>query len=224
MLPVLIQSEAEYSQQVKDYFKEVILMIVIVDYGTGNLHSIEKSIKRYYPDVIITKDFALIEQARAIILPGVGAFGGAIKEIKQNGLYDILIERINQIPTLGICLGMQLLFSQSQESCGIHGLNIIPGKVHRIMKTKSKIVKIPHTGWNRLIPTSKPYFYGYAYFNHSYYCCPTDTNLIISRVDHGISIPVIILKDHILGVQFHPEKSKKVGENLIQYFISLIEK
>jgi glutamine amidotransferase len=199
-------------------------MIVIVDYGTGNLRSIQKSIKRYYSEVIITKDFAQIEKAGAIILPGVGAFGDAIKELKENGLLDILIERINQIPTMGICLGMQLLFSQSQESRGVQGLKIIPGKVHRIKKTKSNAVKIPHTGWNRLIPTSKPYFLGYAYFNHSYYCCPTDKNLIISHIDHGISMPAIILKDHILGVQFHPEKSKKVGEEIFQYFISLMER
>ncbi|MEJ2295649.1 MAG: imidazole glycerol phosphate synthase subunit HisH [Candidatus Lokiarchaeota archaeon] len=199
-------------------------MIVIIDYGTGNLCSIQKCIKRYYPNIIITKDIVLIEQARAIILPGVGAFGDAIKELKQSGLYNKLIERIHQIPTLGICLGMQLLFSQSQESHGIDGLNIIPGKVYRIKKTKSNLIKIPHTGWNRLIPTSKPYFHGYAYFNHSYYCCPIDKNIIISRVDHGTSIPIIILKDHVLGVQFHPEKSKKVGGEIFQYFISLIER
>jgi glutamine amidotransferase len=197
-------------------------MITIIDYGSGNLRSIQKSIIRFYPKVTITKDIDLIQQANAIILPGVGAFGDAIRELQQNNLYEMLIEKINQVPTMGICLGMQLLFSQSQETRGIRGLNIIPGKVLHINKLRLNTIKVPHTGWNRLIPTSAPYFYGYAYFNHSYYCSPSDETLVISYINHGGFMPVIILKDHILGVQFHPEKSKQTGDNLIQFFISLI--
>jgi glutamine amidotransferase len=197
-------------------------MITIIDYGSGNLRSIQKSIIRFYPKVTITKDLDLIQQAKGIILPGVGAFGDAIRELRQNNLYEILIEKINQVPTMGICLGMQLLFSQSQESRGIHGLNIIPGKVLHIETNRSNAIKVPHTGWNRLIPISAPYFYGYAYFNHSYYCSPSDETLAISYINHGGFIPVIILKERILGVQFHPEKSKQTGDNVIQFFISLI--
>jgi len=199
-------------------------MITIVDYGSGNLCSIQKSVVRFYPNVIITKDSELIAKAKAIILPGVGAFGDAIKDIQQNELFEILIEKIDRVPTMGICLGMQLLFSQSQESSGIRGLNIIPGKVLSITNKSSKLIKVPHMGWNRLIPISEPSFYGYAYFNHSYYCSPDNKNIVICQVYHGKSIPVIVLKDRILGVQFHPEKSKKTGDTLIQYFISLMER
>lgn len=197
-------------------------MITIIDYGSGNLRSIQKSVLRYYPKVIITKDKELIGQSKAIILPGVGAFGDAMEELRQNGLYEVIMKKIKRVPTMGICLGMQLLFSRSQESLRIRGLNVIPGEVLKINKTTSGSVKIPHTGWNRLIPTSKPRFYGYAYFNHSFYCSPEDRSLVISYVNHGFPIPVIILKDQILGVQFHPEKSKQTGEALIQYFISFI--
>ena len=197
-------------------------MITIVDYGSGNLRSIQKSIIRFYPKVIITEDLDLIQQAKGIILPGVGAFGDAIRELQQNDLFELLIEKINQVPTMGICLGMQLLFSQSQESRGIHGLDIIPGTVFRFEKTRLNAIKVPHTGWNRLIPISAPYFYGYAYFNHSYYCSPSDETVVISYINHGGFIPVIILKGHILGVQFHPEKSKQTGDHIIQFFISLI--
>jgi len=199
-------------------------MITVVDYGSGNLRSIQKSIIRFYPNVMISKDPELIEQAKAIILPGVGAFGDAIKDIQQNGLYEVLIEKIGRVPTMGICLGMQLLFSYSQESSGIRGLGIIPGKVLNIKNEISSSIKVPHMGWNRLIPISEPYFYGYAYFNHSYYCRPENRSLVICQVNHGMTIPVIILKDKILGVQFHPEKSKRAGDTLIQYFVSLIEK
>ena len=126
-------------------------MITIVDYGSGNLRSIQKSIIRFYPRGIITEDLDLIQQAKGIILPGVGAFGDAIRELQQNDLFELLIEKINQVPTMGICLGMQLLFSQSQESRGIHGLNIIPGKVLHIETNRSNAIKVPHTGWNQRI-------------------------------------------------------------------------
>ena len=124
----------------------------------------------------------------------------------------------NSIPTMGICLGMQLLFSNSEESLDVSGLNIIPGKVIKLNPYQS--IRIPHTGWNRLIPSSEPYFYGYVYFNHSYYCIPDEKNTIISYVNHGISIPVIVLKDHIIATQFHPEKSQEAGDRIINYFIS----
>ncbi|MFX1501616.1 MAG: imidazole glycerol phosphate synthase subunit HisH [Promethearchaeota archaeon] len=197
-------------------------MITIIDYGSGNLRSIQKSVQRFYPDVVISKDLALIENSKGLILPGVGAFGDAVKELKQYGLFYPLKDIIETVPTMGICLGMQLLFSNSEESPDVNGLDIVSGKVTKLVPYQS--IKIPHTGWNRLIPSSKPYFYGYVYFNHSYYCNPDDKNYIISYVNHGISIPVIILKDHIIAVQFHPEKSQNAGVRIIKYFISLIKR
>ena len=197
-------------------------MIIILDYGTGNLQSIQRSFKRFYSEVIISRNLSLIEKADGMVLPGVGAFGDAIKELKNYGLFDRIKNVIKLVPTMGICLGMQLLFSNSEESMDISGLNIIPGSVLKLKQRDS--IRVPHMGWNRLIPKSEPYFYGYVYFNHSYYCSPKDKKIIISTVNHGLSIPVIILKDNIIGTQFHPEKSKDIGDEIIKYFISMIKR
>ena len=197
-------------------------MIVIIDYGTGNLRSIQKSVSKFYRDVQITKDLNIIKKANAIILPGVGSFGDAVKNLIEDGLFDYLKSKILNVPTLGICLGMQLLFAYSEETNNVKGLNVIPGKVVKLEPVSS--IRIPHTGWNRLIPVSQPYFFGYAYFNHSFYCIPEDTRDIISYVHHGLSIPVITLKGNILGTQFHPEKSKDAGDAILKYFITLIKR
>lgn len=197
-------------------------MIVIIDYGTGNLRSIQKSVSKFYRDVQITKDLNIIKKANAIILPGVGSFGDAVKNLIEDGLFDYLKSKILNVPTLGICLGMQLLFAYSEETINVKGLNVIPGKVVKLESGSS--IRVPHTGWNRLIPVSQPYFFGYAYFNHSFYCIPEDTRDIISYVHHGLSIPVITLKGNILGTQFHPEKSKDAGDAILKYFITLIKR
>ena len=197
-------------------------MIVIIDYGTGNLRSIQKSVSKFYRDVQITKDLNIIKKANAIILPGVGSFGDAVKNLIEDGLFDYLKSKILNVPTLGICLGMQLLFAYSEETNNVKGLNVIPGKVVKLESGSS--IRVPHTGWNRLIPVSQPYFFGYAYFNHSFYCIPEDTRDIISYVHHGLSIPVITLKGNILGTQFHPEKSKDAGDAILKYFITLIKR
>jgi glutamine amidotransferase len=196
-------------------------MIVIIDYGSGNLRSIQKSFERYCTDVRISNDLNLIEQAAGLILPGVGSFGDAINELARYNLIKPLRKICKNIPTMGICLGMQLFFSRSEESAGISGLNIIPGEVIELKSNGD--VRIPHTGWNRLISTSEPYFLGHAYFNHSYFCSPNEKDIYITYVNHGKFIPAIIIKDLLFGVQFHPEKSKSVGESVIKYFISLLK-
>ncbi len=197
-------------------------MIVIIDYGSGNLRSIQKSIRKFYRDVRITDDLNVIEKADALILPGVGAFGDAVNKLIEDGLFDYLKLKILKMPTLGICLGMQLLFSYSEETNGVNGLNIIPGKVVKLKKQSS--IRIPHTGWNRIIPVTQPYFFGYAYFNHSFYCIPEDPKIIVSYVHHGSSIPVIIVRNNIIGTQFHPEKSKNTGNAILKYFVSQIRR
>jgi glutamine amidotransferase len=197
-------------------------MIVIIDYGSGNLRSIQKSVSKFYRDVRISNDLNIIEKADAIILPGVGSFGDAVKTLIEDGLFDYLKLKLLDTPTLGICLGMQLLLEYSEETIGVKGFNVIPGKVVKLEKISS--IRIPHTGWNRLIPVKRPYFFGYAYFNHSFYCVPEDTRVVISYVHHGLSIPVIILKGSIIGTQFHPEKSKDTGDAILKYFISLIRR
>ncbi|MHA1190926.1 MAG: imidazole glycerol phosphate synthase subunit HisH [Promethearchaeota archaeon] len=197
-------------------------MITIINYGSGNLRSIQKSVQRFYPRVTISRNLSSIENSKGLILPGVGSFGDAVRELKQYGLFNKLKDIIETIPTLGICLGMQILFSNSEESIDVKGLDIISGKVLRQKIVNS--IRVPHTGWNRLIATAEPIFNGYVYFNHSYYCSPNDKNLVVSYVNHGITMPAIILKDDMLGTQFHPEKSKEVGDEVIKYFISLIKR
>ena len=197
-------------------------MIVIIDYGSGNLRSIQKSVSKFYKDVQVSSDLNVVEKASGVILPGVGAFGDAVKKLIEDDLFDFLKSKLLNVPTLGICLGMQLLFACSEETVNIKGLNIIPGKVVKLEIRPS--IRIPHTGWNKIIPVTQPYFFGYAYFNHSFYCIPEDTRDIISYVHHGLSIPVIILKGSILGTQFHPEKSKDTGDAILKYFVSLIRR
>ena len=197
-------------------------MIVIIDYGSGNLRSIQKSVSKFYKDVQVSSDLNVVEKASGVILPGVGAFGDAVKKLIEDDLFDFLKSKLLNVPTLGICLGMQLLFAYSEETINVKGLNVIPGKVVKLESGSS--IRVPHTGWNRLIPVSQPYFFGYAYFNHSFYCIPEDTRDIISYVHHGLSIPVITLKGNILGTQFHPEKSKDAGDAILKYFITLIKR
>jgi len=217
----MIQKGVIEHHQVRDYYREVLIIIIIVDYGSGNLRSIQKSIEQYYADVRISHALSLIQKARGIVLPGVGSFGDAITKLTEIGLFDYLKANIGRIPTLGICLGMQLLFSTSEETMNAKGLNLIPGKVFKLNNSLS--IRIPHTGWNRLIPVLKPDFNGYVYFNHSYYCKPHDIKVIINYVLHGRFFPAIIKKGNILGTQFHPEKSKEPGNKILEYFVSMIK-
>ena len=193
-------------------------MIAIINYGLGNLRSIQKVFESFGQEVIITSTIEEIEKSKAIILPGVGAFGAAMDELEKLSLTTILKRKIQSVPTLGICLGMQLLFGSSDEDPTIKGLNLIQGKVKEL--TPINNVRIPHTGWNELLSIKEPFFSGFAYFNHSFYCEPGQKESIISYVLHGTKIPVIIKQNNILGVQFHPEKSQTTGREIIRYFLS----
>lgn len=193
-------------------------MITIIDYGVGNLRSVQRALQRYYPDIIISSDVEQIENAKGIVLPGVGAFGDAIEELLQRGLLKVLKKIIPGKPTLGICLGLQLLLDSSEESPGVDGLGIIPGKVKRLKATQS--IRVPHIGWNRIIVRKEPYFSGFAYFNHTFYCDVFDTSSIIASSLHGIRFGAIFKYGTILATQFHPEKSKKIGDEILKYWIN----
>ena len=193
-------------------------MITIIDYGVGNLRSVQRALQRYYPDVIISSDVKQIENAKGIVLPGVGAFGDAIEELLQRGLLKVLKKIIPRKPTLGICLGLQLLLDSSEESPGVDGLGIIPGKVKRLKATQS--IRVPHIGWNRIIIRREPYFSGFAYFNHTFYCDVFDTSSIIASSLHGIRFGAIFKYGTILATQFHPEKSKTIGDEILKYWIN----
>ena len=197
-------------------------MITIIDYGIGNLRSVQRSLQRYYSDVIISNERKEIEKATGIVLPGVGAFGDAVEEIRRKGLFKLLKQIIPTKPTLGICLGLQLLFNNSEESPGVEGLGIFHGKVKKLAPINS--IRIPHTGWNRVIAIKEPYFSGFAYFNHTYYCVAVDKNIKIAFTLHGIRFGVIFKYGTILAIQFHPEKSKTIGENILKYWVNSLEK
>ena len=197
-------------------------MITIIDYGIGNLRSVQRSLNRYCSDVIISNERRDIENAIGIVLPGVGAFGDAVEELKRKGLFTLLKQVIPTKPTLGICLGLQLLFEHSEESPGIEGLSIFSGKVRRLTPTKS--IRVPHTGWNRVIATEEPYFTGFAYFNHTFYCEPAKESNVIAFTLHGIRFGVIFKYGTILAIQFHPEKSKTIGENILKYWVDSLGK
>lgn len=197
-------------------------MITIIDYGVGNLRSVQRAIQRYYSDVIISNEEKDIKEAKGLVLPGVGAFGDAVNELKRNGLFNLLKQIIPTKPTLGICLGLQLLLDKSEESPGVEGLGIISGHVKKLQITKS--IRIPHTGWNRVIGIKEPYFSGFAYFNHTYYCDVVDKNMLIAFSLHGKRFGVIFDYGTILATQFHPEKSKIIGEKILTYWVKSVLK
>jgi len=197
-------------------------MITIIDYGVGNLRSVQRAIQRYYSDVIISNEEEQIKKSTGIVLPGVGAFGDAVKELKRGGLFNLLKQIIPTKPTLGICLGMQLLLNTSEESPGVEGLGIIPGRVKKLETVKS--IRVPHTGWNRVTGIKEPYFSGYAYFNHTYYCDVVEKNIVTAITLHGIRFSAIFNNEKILALQFHPEKSKTIGENILKYWVNSLEK
>jgi imidazole glycerol phosphate synthase glutamine amidotransferase subunit len=197
-------------------------MIGIIKYGAGNIFSVMACIKKIGKDCyFIEKDYD-IEKAEYIILPGVGNFAEGIEFLNKNGLTEKIKEKIKEgIPFLGICLGLQLLFEFSEEG-NKKGMNILNGKVIRF---KNINLKIPHMGWNKLeILKENSLLYGiaensYFYFAHSYYVLPEENDIIYCKTEYGIKFPSLIIKENIVGVQFHPEKSGENGLKFIKNFL-----
>ena len=197
--------------------------IVIVDYGLGNLHSVNKAVALVGGNPVITGDREAIAAAEKVILPGVGAFGDCMKNLDKAGVIPIIKEYIRaDKPFLGICLGMQVLFEESEEAPGVKGLGVFPGKVALIPTD----LKIPHMGWNQLeLKTSCPLLTGsegkYVYFVHSYCCQPEDPSLITAVCDYGTEVTAAIGKGNVFGFQYHPEKSSAVGLEMLKRFVEL---
>jgi glutamine amidotransferase len=198
-------------------------MIAIIDYGMGNLHSVSKAVERLGYDVRIAADGGQILAADAAILPGVGAFGDAMENLRRSGLVEPLL-RYAQTgrPLLGICLGMQLLFTRSEEHGDHEGLNLLPGRVVRFRGD----YKVPHMGWNRLkFVQPSPLFAdveeGYVYFVHSYHVLPDEPGDLLAATDYHQAVTAIVGRNHIYGMQFHPEKSGSVGLKLLHNFLKL---
>ncbi len=203
-------------------------MIAIIDYGVGNLRSVQKAFEKVGHTAVVTSNPKDIDNAKAVVLPGVGAFAKCMNNLNEYGLVDIIYKTIEKgKPFLGICLGMQLLFTESEEF-GIHkGLDIIKGKVKRFpdgMKADDDPLKIPHMGWNNLnIKKAAPVLKDvsdspFVYFVHSYYCMPEDNGVIAASTGYGIEFTSMLWKDNIYATQFHPEKSQEIGLKMLKRF------
>ncbi len=196
--------------------------IAILDYGLGNLRSVQKGLEYAGAEAIITKDPEQIDKARGIILPGVGAFGDGMKNLKP--LESLITEAVRDgKPLLGICLGMQMLLDESEEGGRYRGLGLIPGRVVRFPHSD---LKVPHMGWNSIsIKKENPSFAGikegsFMYFVHSYYAETADKNVVAS-CNYGIDFPAVIADETgiVTGTQFHPEKSGDVGLRILKKFV-----
>jgi len=206
-------------------------VIAIIDYGMGNLRSVQKAFERVGADAQIVTSADQIERAAKVVLPGVGAFADAIDHMRQQGLVDPVLSAIRSgRPFLGICLGLQLLFDISYEDGEHTGLGVVPGKVVRFdfadNPTLSRL-KVPHMGWNALqweepCPLLAGLTTGtYFYFVHSYYVQPIDADVKLVRSDYGVEFTAMIWKDNLFATQFHPEKSQKHGLKVLENFTRL---
>lgn len=201
-------------------------MIAIIDYDAGNIKSAEKALKRLGQDVKVTRDREEILHADKVILPGVGSFGDAMEKLVNYGLKDVIYEVVDKnIPFLGICLGMQLLFERSDETPGVEGLGILKGEILRIPETFG--LKIPHMGWNSLnFHGNGKLFKGlpsepYVYFVHSYYLKAEEEEIVTATAEYGTCIHASVEKGQVFGCQFHPEKSSDIGIQILQNFVEL---
>lgn len=206
-------------------------MIGIIDYGMGNLFSVEKALERLEVPSFISGNRDDLLKAEGLILPGVGSFKDGMNLLNETGLTSLIKESIQQgKPFLGICLGMQLLFEESEENGDTKGLQILPGYVRRFsgVRTDGKPYKVPHMGWNRLkFINSSAILQGikedYAYFVHSYYVDTVDKEVVLAKcVYEGENVPAIVGKENVFGMQFHPEKSSALGIALLQNFTELV--
>ncbi|HAS05680.1 MAG TPA: imidazole glycerol phosphate synthase subunit HisH [Eubacterium sp.] len=201
-------------------------MIAIIDYDAGNLKSVEKALVSLGEEVLVSRDSSEILQADKVILPGVGSFGDAMNNLDKFGLVDTIKEVTrNGTPFLGICLGLQLLFKESDETPGAEGLDILPGKILKIPAKEG--FKIPHMGWNSLdVKPGAKLFRGlegnpYVYFVHSYYLKAADENIVAASTEYTTHIHASVESGNVFACQFHPEKSSEVGLKILKNFASL---
>lgn len=200
-------------------------MLAVIDYGAGNLRSVLHALNHLEVESVrVVQDARDLKGADKIILPGVGAFGAGMQKLRQQQLIQPIRNAVFAgTPYLGICLGMQFLFERSDEMGDHEGLGILPGYVTRIPDNLG--LKVPHMGWNNLQihkPSSllnglKPD--SYAYFVHSYYCVPAEASDVVATVDYGIPVTTVIQRDNIYGIQCHPEKSQRVGLQILTNFL-----
>lgn len=201
-------------------------MIAIIDYDAGNLRSVEKALSYLGEESVITRDFHTILNADKVILPGVGAFGDAMANLKRLELDKVISEVAERrIPFLGICLGLQLLFESSEESPGVEGLGLLRGKILRIPDREG--LKIPHIGWNSLtLQNDGRLFHNisgepYVYFVHSYYLQAEEPSIVKASTDYSTLIHASVEQGNVFACQFHPEKSSRIGLQILENFAHL---
>lgn len=201
-------------------------MVAIIDYDAGNIKSVEKAMQFLGQEVTVTRDRETILNADKVILPGVGAFGDAMGKLRQYGLDKVIHEVVEKnIPLLGICLGLQLLFERSDETPGVEGLGVLKGEILRIPEKEG--LKIPHMGWNSLrYPHRGRLFRGipedsYVYFVHSYYLKAEDENIVTATTEYSTLIHASVEQGNVFACQFHPEKSSDVGLQILKNFVEL---
>ncbi|MDD6810640.1 MAG: imidazole glycerol phosphate synthase subunit HisH [Lachnospiraceae bacterium] len=201
-------------------------MVAIIDYDAGNIKSVEKAVYALGQDAIVTRDRETILSADHVILPGVGSFGDAMGKLRGYHLVEVIHEVVEKkTPFLGICLGLQLMFESSEESEGVEGLGILPGKIVRIPDKED--LKIPHIGWNSLkFPNKGRLFQGiaedsYVYFVHSYYLQAKEPEIVTATTEYSTLIHASVEKDNVFACQFHPEKSSEVGMTILKNFLSI---
>jgi glutamine amidotransferase len=199
--------------------------IVIIDAGIGNLRSVQKAFEHVGASPIVTNDPAVVTRADAVVLPGVGAFGDGMDGLRSRSLDTAVLRVIKAgVPFFGICVGLQLLFEESEEMGTHRGLSVLPGRVVRFPNH----LTVPHMGWNQIEQRrSHPLLAGvpdgaFAYFAHSYHAVTAEESIVVAATDYGNPFPSVVARDNVWAIQFHPEKSQKIGLKLLQNFVETI--
>ena len=197
------------------------MSVVIIDYGVGNLRSVEKAFAAMGCEAIISGDESVLRKAKRLVLPGVGAFGACMRALQERGFDRLVKERASEgTPLLGVCVGMQLLFDESEEFGSTRGLGLLRGSVRRF----SGDLVVPQVGWNRIQQTRAHQLFegveegAFCYFVHSFYCEPLDQDVVVGETEYGVRYASVVADGNVCGVQFHPEKSQEVGLRMLKNF------